>query len=132
MKLQGNADTASLVLMWEDEDGVALWTEIPSVIAVCERCCGRGKHDPQGFDDGFTQEDFDADPDFAEEYRAGRYEVTCTECGGRRVHRYVDRLAIAKLDEDAEARQALEHLDWCYRQEAADAHTRWMESGGRF
>lgn len=52
---------------------------------VCSICRGRGRMVNPSIDcGGLTREDFD-DPDFAEDYRAGRYNVTCSGCGGLRV-----------------------------------------------
>ena len=73
---------------WEDEDSRK---ELPAKMEVCGRCDGRGVHDPDGFSNGFTREDFAEDPDFAEDYFAGKYDVKCTECGGRNVVLVIDR-----------------------------------------
>jgi hypothetical protein len=52
---------------------------------VCPRCEGSGSHDPKAFSNGFSQDDFDADPEFAESYFRGDHDVTCERCGGLRV-----------------------------------------------
>jgi hypothetical protein len=54
---------------------------------VCPTCQGFGTHGPGHV---FTQDDLDeqfgADQfDVMEDYRAGRYDVVCSECGGKRV-----------------------------------------------
>jgi hypothetical protein len=63
-----------------DEDIV-----LPCRFEVCDRCRGTGVHDHPAFANGLSKEDFDEDPDFREEYMAGRYDVPCSECGGKRV-----------------------------------------------
>jgi hypothetical protein len=53
---------------------------------VCPRCEGEGKHmNPSIGEVAYTREDFDADPDFEEQYFSGAYDVTCYECKGQRV-----------------------------------------------
>jgi len=73
----------------DDSDGpraCAGEIEIPFRWVVCGACDGRGRHvDPAIDAGGLSREDFDEDPDFAEGYFAGRYDVTCGECSGRRV-----------------------------------------------
>ncbi len=59
---------------------------VPFGWVVCPLCEGKGTHTDPSIDcDGLTREDFDAEPDFAEDYFGGSYDVTCVECGGRRV-----------------------------------------------
>jgi hypothetical protein len=74
----------------EDEDG-PVGIRIPAKFEVCSRCQGRGSHDPEAFSGGFSQEDFDEDPDFKESYLSGEYDVRCEECGGERVTLEPDR-----------------------------------------
>lgn len=58
--------------------------ELPTTWAVCPVCNGEGKHVNPSIDcNGLGWEDFDADPDFAEDYFSGNYDVTCNECRGR-------------------------------------------------
>lgn len=60
---------------------------IKAVYEVCGTCAGKGTHVNPAIDadHGLSQEDFDQDPGFREDYFAGRYDVTCVECGGNRV-----------------------------------------------
>ena len=70
-------------LLPEDHDGKM---ELPSKYEVCDLCSGSGKVVNPSIDCcGLTQEDFDEDPDFEENYRSGRFDITCPECGGLRV-----------------------------------------------
>ena len=58
---------------------------------VCPRCNGEGKHVNPAIDShGLSREDFDADPDFEEDYFSGVYDVECYECKGLRVVKVPD------------------------------------------
>ncbi len=58
---------------------------------MCHACDGKGTHVATGIDcDGLSAEDFHDDPEFAEDYRNGCYDVTCTTCHGRSTVRVVD------------------------------------------
>lgn len=75
------------VVFTDDDVEVAL----PTKKEVCPACRGNGSHVNPSIDaHGLTREDFDADPDFAENYMAGGYDVTCYVCGGLRVVDVVD------------------------------------------
>lgn len=51
---------------------------------VCDLCDGRGTVVNPAIDaDGLTAEDFADDPDFADDYRSGVYDIQCPRCGGR-------------------------------------------------
>lgn len=67
----------------ENEGGLEI--QLPATIIVCPRCRGTGVHDPAGFSQGFSSDDFAEDPDFAEAYFRGRYDVQCEKCHGRNV-----------------------------------------------
>lgn len=56
--------------------------EIPQKWVICDRCDGNGKHDHPAFSNGISQEQFDEDPDFRDDYFAGHYDVRCEECHG--------------------------------------------------
>ena len=58
--------------------------EAPAFYEVCPRCDGEGVHDHPAFN-GFSSEDFAEDPEFAESYFDGHYDVLCTVCKGLRV-----------------------------------------------
>lgn len=64
---------------------------LPAHFEVCPRCDGVGSHVNPSIDgNGLTAEDFAEDPDFADEYMRGTYDVPCTECHGERVVAQVD------------------------------------------
>lgn len=53
---------------------------------VCPSCDGHGKHVAASVDaHGLTQRDLDDDPDFADDYFGGRYDVRCETCYGENV-----------------------------------------------
>jgi hypothetical protein len=59
---------------------------IPVKFEVCATCRGRGSHVNPSIDShGLSREDFENDPDFAEAYFRGDYDVPCYECDGLRV-----------------------------------------------
>lgn len=70
----------------EDDDGEPVVIELPVEFEVCWQCSGSGTHvDPAIDGHGLTHDDFADDPDFAEAYFNGAYDVQCYECGGRNV-----------------------------------------------
>lgn len=68
----------------DGEDTVSL----PAHYEVCDRCDGTGTHTHSDINP--TSEDYERDPDFIEEYFAGRYDVQCEVCHGRNVVLTVD------------------------------------------
>lgn len=84
-------------------------TEAPAKYEVCSTCRGTGSHVNPSIDShGLSSSDFDEDPDFAEAYFGGRYDVACYRCGGQRVAPVLDRKrcspeVLGVFDEWAEA-----------------------------
>lgn len=84
---------------------------VPFKYEVCPLCDGKGTHANPSVDaSGITAEDFYEDPDFAEEYLAGRYDVICYKCGGKNVvpvlHRdRIDPEILKKIDAQEEDRE---------------------------
>jgi len=108
-----------------DENGDEFEHTIPIVWEVCPTCEGRGTYvNPDIDSHGLSREDFDADPDFLDDYMEGRYDITCRECGGEKVvpepapHSEVGKLWLSQEGERA-------------RDRAEDAYTMRMENGGR-
>ena len=65
--------------------------EVPLRWEVCPLCNGRGSHvDPNIDAGGLTREDFYDDPDFAESYHSGFYDVACYKCNGRTTTPVID------------------------------------------
>lgn len=70
---------------------------------ICPVCDGEGKTVNPNIDaHGLTAEDFREDPDFAEDYRSGLYDITCAACNGLRV---VKRQHLRQLEQNAEDRR---------------------------
>jgi len=79
---------------------------------VCPVCKGEGKTVNPAIDcNGLSQEDFAADPDFAESYWRGDYDITCRACSGQRV---VTRERIRELDQNAKDRELAAREDGNY------------------
>lgn len=81
-----------------DEDGEPLFEMqlVPAHYEVCGLCSGRGSHVNPSIDyNGISSHKFAEDPDFAEDYFNGCYDVPCYRCTGRRVEPVVnwDQLA---------------------------------------
>jgi hypothetical protein len=80
--------------MLEREDGTRI--VLPTKWEVCSACGGEGEHVAPGIDSsGLTASDFEEDPDFAEDYAGGHYDVTCQTCHGRSTVRIVDVNALS-------------------------------------
>ena len=72
-------------LLYSDHEEEEL-VSFPAKYEVCNDCSGRGTHVNPGIDShGISQEEFDDDPDFRENYFGGVYDVTCYNCKGLRV-----------------------------------------------
>lgn len=71
-------------IVWVDDEDVE--HHLLCKWEVCGTCRGNGKHVNPSIDaSGLTAEDFHEDPDFAEMYVRGDYDVICNECDGLRV-----------------------------------------------
>jgi hypothetical protein len=82
-----------MVSLWDGDDEEEV--ELPAVYEVCPTCEGKGRHVNPAIDDrGISAEEFAEDPEFERCYRRGVYDVSCYECGGRRVIPVPDRDAI--------------------------------------
>jgi hypothetical protein len=93
---------SSVVIDCETFDNVHYTIRCRSTKEVCERCRGEGSHVNPNIDGhGLSQEDFDEDPDFKENYMSGVYDVQCEECKGLRVVDVPDIESLPKeLQED--------------------------------
>jgi hypothetical protein len=118
------------VTLAEGEDGSDVEEiTLPTRKAVCPSCRGTGSHVNRNIDgNGLTREDFDEDPDFAESYFRGDYDVLCEECGGANV--------VDVLDEercDPEVLRAFRKQEDEYRRDyESEAWLRRAESGERW
>ena len=115
------------VVSWEDDDGDEIETEFAIKFCVCQRCRGKGSHCNPSIDgNGLTREDFAEDPDFAEDYFRGVYDLPCHECDGRRV---VPEMASDPDKLEGEQAEAYRFACDRIRGRAEDARTMRMESG---
>ena len=116
--LNERRQTATVNLYDEGTDD-EVETTVPVRMEICQTCAGRGSHVNPSIDcDGLAREDFDSDPDFAEDYMGGMYDVPCYECNGRRVVPAIDE---DQCDPDTLQRvREKQQRDAAYRQESAD------------
>lgn len=85
----------TLTFTIENDDGEEEYRTFPAKFCLCELCEGKGKHVNPAIDcNGLTQDDFDDDPGFKEEYLSGQYDIDCNMCNGKRVIPYVNEDAL--------------------------------------
>jgi len=69
-----------------DDDGEPIQRKVSIHYVVCPVCDGRGSYVNPNIDrQGLSREDFDQDPDFADDYMTGRFNIACALCNGRNV-----------------------------------------------
>lgn len=117
------APTTIIVLLKHEKemgDGYAMDVEqeLPTKWVVCNICKGKGTHVNPAIDcGGLTAEDFNEDPEFAEDYMKGVYDQKCNRCEGRRV------IAAPNFDKifDTEERKRLRELYETQQEEEYEA-----------
>jgi hypothetical protein len=118
-------DRMILTFTYVDDEDEERELKLPAVFEVCDLCGGRGKHVNPGVDaGGISQEDFYDDPDFAEDYFGGMYDVPCYRCGGKNVEPVVDMAQLSRdqqalwnkiqSDREYEARERAAELEYGY------------------
>lgn len=106
-----------------DGDGWEVMHQVPARYEVCDTCSGKGTHvNPSIDSNGLTASDFAEDPDLAENYFSGLYDVPCVECGGRRVVPVVDEARCTP----EQKRRAEEAQEEHYRDQVEQWHERRM------
>lgn len=112
-----------------DNEGCEVQHVLPGKYEVCPRCEGVGKHDNPAFSNGITSDEMAEDPDFAEDYCGGRYDVECGLCKGKRVVCVPDeqKCTLEQLSALEEYRALVAEIA---RDDASERHLRMMESGG--
>ena len=101
-----NRPAAAQVLYFEHDDGSIEEIELPTKWDVCSVCDGEGQHVNPSIDaGGISACEFDTDPDFAEAYFGGTYDVVCNRCHGRTTERVVDWDALTPEQAAAYERQ---------------------------
>jgi hypothetical protein len=86
------------VSAWSKDGGIEFVDVLlPAKRVVCPQCDGTGKHVNPAIDGhGLSAEDFAEDPDFAESYFSGDYDVCCETCNGSNIIDEVDEYACKK------------------------------------
>jgi len=116
-------EAMTIEITLENDEGEEEDLTFPARFEVCSTCEGKGRHvNPAIDENGLSYEDFDADPDFAEDYRAGVYDVACYECHGKRVVPEVDEQAC-----DEEQRKRLEDYNDLVRSSEDERRERMQE-----
>ncbi len=86
---------------------------------VCGTCDGKGEHVNPSIDaHGITADEFSEDPDFAEEYFRGSYNVNCYECGGRTTSLVINRERTSEVALKAADEIINDHYDYIRESEA--------------
>lgn len=104
--------TMTMVFHLENDEGDEDEVEFPCKYEACSLCDGHGSHVNPSIDaHGISAEEFRDDPDFAEAYFSGAYDVGCYRCGGDRVWPVIDEKRcnpadLARLDSYLEERAA--------------------------
>lgn len=97
----------------EDENGLEL--HLPTHRVECFACEGTGKRALHGFD---VTDQVREDPDFAEDYFAGRYDTPCHGCRGTGLVNEVDEGKLSaeerKLWEEWQDQEAAYHAERAY------------------
>jgi hypothetical protein len=89
----------------EDESPDEIEVLVPFRYEVCDLCSGRGSHVNPAIDaGGLSDEDFRGDPDFAENYFEGMYDVSCYRCGGKRIEAVLNDEVLKAQDPALHAR----------------------------
>jgi DnaJ-class molecular chaperone len=92
-----NTRTMTATFTAEDADGNEIEHTVYLRYEVCDTCDGKGRYVNPAIDShGLSREDFDEDPDFAEDYFSGVHDVECRMCHGQRVEPVVDELRTPK------------------------------------
>lgn len=97
--------TMTMVFTFATDDGDDEEVTFPCKLEVCSLCHGTGRHVNPSIDaHGISGEEFYDDPEFAEEYMAGTYDVACYRCHGDNVWPVIDEQrasqeSLARLDE---------------------------------
>ncbi|KKL46110.1 hypothetical protein LCGC14_2348840 [marine sediment metagenome] len=87
--------------------------KIPTKFQVCPTCRGSGTMVNPNIDaGGLTQDDFDGDPDFYDDYMDGSYDIQCSECRGERVIPEIRWNVVAKHLSDAIHRWEQDDADY--------------------
>lgn len=126
-----NAEAMTIEVQYQDAASEEeSCVDLPAKYEVCATCEGRGSHvNPHVDDCGISAEEFAEDPDFAEAYRTGLYDVPCYECDGKRV---VPRVDEERINQSGSAQDRIALAQWKETLKEEDAYRRERESERRY
>lgn len=102
-----------IIVLQHNEEGEEIEKSFPAKYKVCGTCDGKGKHVNPSIDShGLSREDFDNDPDFAEDYFSGCYDVPCNECHGNRVTPEIDMDSLSPEDKKFVENEISDHFSY--------------------
>lgn len=105
---------ATITLWSEAKDGGSYEEsiEVPIEFVVCTLCEGKGTHVNPSIDShGLTRDDFLEDPEFAEDYFRGVYDIPCNLCSGSNVIPKCSDPKIQKIIDEARQERQQHHLE---------------------
>lgn len=108
--------------LYDDDGGER---ELPFTWRICCGCNGHSKS--SAYLGAFTGEQMREDPEFAEDYMAGRYDRACDKCGGSGKVKVADLKAMSKQDRKAYREQQRELTEM----RAVERAERLLEGGWR-
>ncbi len=115
----------TITFVVENNEGEETQHVLSAEYTVCPTCKGQGKVVNPSIDEhGITQEDFDQDPDFREEYCRGAYDIRCPQCSGNNVVLVPDR-----KNNKAIVAKYKKLLQETWQNASSDLRTYAMESG---
>tara|TARA_Y100000310_G_scaffold73381_2_gene69521 strand:- start:740 stop:1291 length:552 start_codon:yes stop_codon:yes gene_type:complete len=129
---EGNHDPKAVInlvdkvaLKGEYKGKKALIINAPIRNALCPHCEGDGTMVNPNIDcGGLSQEDFDDDPDFEEDYHSGRYDIQCSHCKGEKI---VHAVNFDYVNEGSDVDLILKAVDEAEEDRYADAYERANE-----
>lgn len=87
--------TVTVTIYNEEEEEIE--ASFPVEFEVCGICSGKGSHVNPSIDyNGISAEEFYDDPEFAEDYFGGTYDVPCYRCHGKRVEPIINEENLSK------------------------------------
>ncbi|MEN6620820.1 MAG: hypothetical protein ABFD50_04670 [Smithella sp.] len=89
--------------LYDEEKDCMVEYDLPHEFQLCPVCKGKGTHVNYNIG-AITQEEFDNDPQFYEDYRNGVYDVECERCKGLRVIEVVNKRALNSKQKEIFAR----------------------------
>ena len=119
-------------LIYECRNSREIPLRLPTKFRVCPTCDGRGSYVNPAIDEhGISAEEMHDDPDFAESYFSGAYDVTCAECLGKNVIETIDQEKLVTSSQTRRFKLFCAQIKERKEIEREDRVTAYYESGGR-